>query len=159
ARSVPGVRGSTDWRPNVVRRILISARIAGLREHRGEIVAEAEGEAIVDREKGERVRAVLTDPARKKYAADLGRRDLLTGGLAICGECGAALVARPKQDGRKCYVCATGPGFAGCGKIRILADTFEEYVRDAVLDALETPELARALQAGESEGGDEAALF
>jgi hypothetical protein len=43
------------------------------------------------------------------------------------------LVARPRSDKRRCYVCARGPGFFGCGEIRALAEPLEQLVIDAVL--------------------------
>ena len=65
--------------------------------------------AIVDRETVEQLRALLRDPKRRVNGNP--RRYLLTG-LARCGSCGARLVARPRDDKRRCYVCASGPGFA-----------------------------------------------
>jgi hypothetical protein len=92
----------------------------------------------------EACRRILLDPERlKTYRAS---RYLLTGGLGRCGLCEAKLVARPKADKRRCYVCATGPGFVGCGKIRCLADPLEELVVEAVLVALDGPGLRQAMQ-------------
>jgi site-specific DNA recombinase len=72
------------------------------------------------------------------------RRYLLTG-MIRCAECGAKLVARPRSDKRRCYVCATGPGFNGCGKIRVLAEPVEDLVAEAVIQRLDSPHLAAAL--------------
>jgi hypothetical protein len=47
-RGVKIVGGST-WQGSVIRRVLMSPRIAGLKEHRGEIVGEATWPAIIDR--------------------------------------------------------------------------------------------------------------
>ena len=55
----------------------------------------------------------------------------------------ATLVSRPRDDGQRRYVCARGPGFAGCGKTYVLAEPLEEFVTEAVLIALDTPELAQ----------------
>jgi hypothetical protein len=55
-------------------------------------------------------------------------------------------VSRPRADGRRCYVCASGLGFDGCGKIRSLAEPLEELVVAAVIDALDGPALAKAIQ-------------
>lgn len=149
-RGVSTVTG-TPWTVTVLRRVLLSPRVAGLREHRSEVVGEAVWEGIIDRTTHERLVALLTDPRRNKVTRP-ATRYLLTGGLGRCGVCGAKLVARPKVDGRRCYVCATGPGFSGCGKIRQLADPLERHVLDRVLWRIDTPELALAMKkAAESE--------
>ena len=141
AQGVPTVSGR-PWTTQVLRTVLMSARVAGLREHRGEIVAEADWPAIVDREAWEEVRALLSARQRSGRPSSY----LLTGGLARCGLCGAKLVARPRADGRRAYVCASGPNFHGCGKIRRMADPVEDLVRDWVLEALDGPGLAEALR-------------
>jgi DNA invertase Pin-like site-specific DNA recombinase len=136
------------WSTIVLRRMLTSGRITGLREHEGEVVAEAVWPAILDRGTWETVRGILLDPGRRlKHTS---RRYLLTGGIAVCGLCQASLVARPKDDKRRCYVCASGPNFYGCGKIRMLADWLEGYVVEVMLAGLEGDGLARAM-AGDTE--------
>ncbi len=143
------------WRSTVLRRMLVSPRIAGLREHRGEVVAEAEWKGIVDEATHKRLLAIF-DPRRAN--ARPRRRYLLTGGVGRCGLCDAALVARPKAGGRRSYVCAAGVDFSGCGKIRQLADPLEDLVRDAVFIALDGTGLARALHS-EREGDREAEML
>jgi hypothetical protein len=44
-------------------------------------------------------------------------------------------------------VCARGPGFKGCGKIRALAEPVEDLVAQALIARLDTPALAVALDA------------
>lgn len=110
-----------------LRRSLTSARAAGLRQHRDAtypavwrpILAESDWLAL---------RQLLD---ANQGPGNAGRRYLLTGGVATCGLCGANLVARPKADGRRCYVCATDQG--GCGKIRQLAAPLEEMVAEAAM--------------------------
>lgn len=130
-----GVLSSTGrpWTPHVIRRMLLAARIAGKREHKG-LVTDAEWPAIVDVATWTRLRALLLDPGRRVNGNP--RRYLLTG-LAWCALCDTRLVARPRADKRRCYVCASGPGFHGCGKIRMLADWLEEHVEDRLFVALD----------------------
>ncbi len=148
-RKVPTVTGAR-WQSPVLRRLLTSGRIAGLREYRGEIVAGAVWPAIVDREPWETVRALLLDPKRRRNGRP--SRYLLTGGLTICGLCGANIVSRPKQ-GQRSLVCARDLG--GCGGIRVQCDPLEDLVVEAVLDALDSPELVDAIR--EAEAGHESA--
>jgi site-specific DNA recombinase len=111
-----------EWTKTSVRRMLLSPRIAGLRQH-GDETFPAVWEPIISQEEHVRLRARFGLPGRA-----FGRRYLLTGGLARCGVCGGPLIARPKADGRRCYVCAA----RGCGKIRVLAVPVEEYVAGRV---------------------------
>lgn len=135
ARGLTTVTGTT-WKTTVLRRVLVAPRTAGLRELNGDVVGAAQWEAILTRAEHEQVRAVLLDPGRRKGGRP--RAYLLTGGLAVCGLCGGRLSARPKADGRRCYVCARSPevGLEGCGKIRVLAERLEDDVRDRVIAAL-----------------------
>lgn len=134
------------WQTGTLRRLLVRPRIAGLRQHQGVVVADAEWEAIIDPETHQRLLAVLTDPARRKYWGGGSRKYLLTG-FAFCGLCGAKLVARPQGDHQRSYVCASGPNFGGCGKIRSLAEPLEEFVAEAIFEALDTPALVESVAA------------
>ncbi len=55
------------------------------------------------------------------------------------------MVARPRTDGSRRYVCAKGPGFDGCGGMAIMAEPLEAVAAAAVLYRLDSPELAAAL--------------
>jgi len=154
-RGIPTVTGK-PWRTTSLRRLLLSPRIAGLRQHRGEAVGPAVWPGVISEADHRRLVRLLSDPARRKGGRP--REYLLTGGLARCGPCGAALVARPRADGARCYVCATGVNFSGCGKIRRLADPVEALVRDAVLHRLASPAVAKALAAHDRRGADDDAL-
>lgn len=132
-----------EWTQQTLRRMLASARISGQREHRGQIVGQAEWPAIITPAETERIRALFADPTRRTNRT--ARRYLLAR-LLRCGLCGATLVSRPRADGKRRYVCASGPGFGGCGRITITADHIEHATTEAVLYRLDTPKLASALQ-------------
>lgn len=164
ARGVQTPTGG-HWQQAPLRRLLTSARIAGLREHRGAIVAVGEWPAIIDRPTLERLRAILRDPSRR---TTVNARSYLLTGLLRCSACGARLVARPRLDHVRRYVCARGPMQSGCGKVAILAEPLEELVSAMVLEAIDSPALEEAMRqraAGSGQGGaveslraDEAAL-
>lgn len=148
ARGVKTVTG-TAWSMTVLRRVLTAWRTCGVRAvgkdtatTSSEPVADAVWPPILDRATVERLRGLLLDPGRQLNRSP--RRYLLTG-MIRCAECGAKLVARPRSDKRRCYVCATGPGFNGCGKIRVLAEPVEDLVAEAVIQRLDSPHLAAAL--------------
>jgi hypothetical protein len=142
ARSVATVSGG-PWTTTVLRRVLMSSRIAGQRSYRGEIVAQGRWDAIITPDESAAVRAILGDPARNTRRTV--RRYLLSGGLLRCKLCNAVLVARPRTDGTRRYVCASGPNFTGCGRIAILAEPLEHLIAEAVILRLDTPELAAAV--------------
>jgi site-specific DNA recombinase len=151
-REVETVTGKL-WSPQTLRRMLISARISGQREHHGEIVGRAEWDAIVTPAETQRLREKLQDPDRRTNRA--ARRYLLAR-LLRCAHCGTQLYARPRDDGSRRYVCASGPGFGGCGKLTIVADALERFIVQAVLHRLESPALPQALNGSkdEAKGGE-----
>lgn len=166
ARGVETVTGAA-WSSTAIKAFLVSPRIAGLRAHRGEVTAEAVWPAIVDRASWERVRAILTDPSRRRRGPLT--RYLLTG-LARCGSCGTPLVGAPrgqrKGDGaRGKYRTASGASVraygclkrnGGCGRVFILAEAVEDFTRDLVLARFDGRALARARRHLESPDEDDA---
>jgi site-specific DNA recombinase len=139
-----GIASATgkQWSPQTLRRMLTSGRISGQREHHSEIVGKAEWEAIITPVETQRLRAKLKDPERRTNRA--ARRYLLAR-LLRCHHCRTPLVARPRDDGTRRYVCASGPGFGGCGKTTVVAEELEAFIVEAVLHRLDSPELPRAL--------------
>ena len=140
-RGVPTVSGRA-WTTQTLRRVLMSGRVSGQREYHGELVSVAEWPAIITPEQTTRIRALLKDPDRRTNKS--ARRYLLVR-LLRCGLCGETLVSRPRAGGARGYTCAKGPNFSGCGRVSIGADKLEQFVVEAVLYRLDTPELAAAL--------------
>ena len=76
-------------------------------------------------------------------------RYLLTGMLR-CSKCGERLYVRRRSIDRvRRYGCEKRPGAAGCGGVHVIAEPLEGHVTDAVLDYLDSPALAAALEAHE----------
>ena len=101
-----GVRGPNGgtFQSKTVRGILLRPRNAGLAVHRGQIVGEAQGPAIIDRETWARVRARLeSNKGPGRTAAHL------LSGIARCGKCGGPLwhsIRTGRNGGRSpCYKC------------------------------------------------------
>ncbi len=101
-----------------IRRILLSARISGQREHRGEIVAPGRvarnhHPRADDDAAGEAPRSRAADePLRPPLPPDPGPA-LQPVRQPICSR-------RPRADGTRRYVCSSQIG--GCGKVTVLAD-------------------------------------
>lgn len=155
ARGVATVSGR-PWTTTVLRRVLTNPRTAGQRAHKGIVTAAGTWPAILDDVTSHRLRALLLDPARRINRSP--RRYLLTG-LLVCGhgECGAKMVARPKADKRRAYVCAAGPGFVGCGAMSVLAEPVEAEVAARLFAAVDQRRLVRAASL-RRDGGAEAEL-
>lgn len=151
-----GVRTVTGkpWRSVTVRQLLISPRIAGMREHQGQVIGKAIWPAIIPEATYHQVVALLTDPARRTNRT--ARRYLLSG-LCRCGRCGAKMFTAYDR-GRRRYLCRSGVNFGGCGRITITAGPVEELLARAVLHRLDTPDLARALSGRDTTDGTAAAL-
>lgn len=144
------------WQPSPLKRMLASGRIAGWREHRGELAAPATWPGIIDRDEHDRLRRILRDPRRR--TALTNARSYLLSGMLRCGPCGCPLRARPRTDHVRRYVCASGPMYGGCGKVAIVAGPLEEYVSEMVLAALDTPEMQDAIARQEADATTEDAI-
>lgn len=162
-RGVPTASGK-QWRSTVVRRLLTSGRIAGLREHRGKTTT-AVWQPIISVEEHRLLKAI--GDANRSKPRRARRKYLLSGGLLRCGVCGRAMNAQPKtgyirRDGTglrtiRGYYCIKGANFGGCGKIRCVAEPLEQLVSEAVLTVIDTPSVSAALSTGSDGGGDVAA--
>ena len=142
-----GITTSTggEWTLQTMKRMLRSARISGRREHKGEIVADAVWPPIISVEDSDRLRTLLSAPAGPAPAGRSRRRYLLTGGLLRCDLCGSPMHSRPRPDRVRRYVCASGPGFGGCGRMATVAEPVEHLVAQAVLERLDSPQLEASL--------------
>lgn len=137
-RGVPTVTGKA-WATPTITRALVAPRMIGKKLKNGELV-DSDVEPILDRETWERVRAILTDPARKKFAGRKNPPTLLAGVLR-CAKCGKNLHATGPS-----YACSARYG--GCGEIgisqrladaeateRVLIRLTDEHWRRAIRDA------------------------
>lgn len=150
---VATVRGN-PWRVPTVSAIIRSPRIAGLREHRGQVIGPAIWEPIIteaDRAK------VLARAAERAVSGRRAPRRYLLSGMLRCGRCGHTLVSAARETARR-YVCPGGPDQPGCGRLTIVAPPVEELIAAAVLYRLDTPELADTLAGRAAADADTAAL-
>jgi DNA invertase Pin-like site-specific DNA recombinase len=143
-RGVPTVTGA-DWSPTTVKRLLMSGRIAGQREHRGVLASRAEWPAIIEIDDSLRLRAMLGGTKSSTRSGVTARTNLLTGFL-FCGGCGNRMssgAVKRKEHRYPRYVCRTDRG--GCGRVGIAASGLDADIASAVLRVLDTPKLARAI--------------
>jgi site-specific DNA recombinase len=109
-RGVPGATGR-PWTAPTLRKALLSARVAGLREHGADpsgkvlgALTPATWQRAIDRQTWDHVRSVLLNPERLTLR-NTPTKYLLTG-LIFCGVCGGRMLSRPRDAHTKRYVCA-----------------------------------------------------
>lgn len=140
-RGVPTVSGCS-WSTNVLQRLLRCPRIAGLREHRGKVVAEGQWPAIISVDEHERL-VSLTVPRRNRKKASPRTYPLV--GFLWCGKCGGKLRSLGRKNGGRSYACRSGENLGGCGGLRIKAEWVEDAVRDYVVATLSDPAIVDRL--------------
>ena len=142
-RGVPTPQAAQyGWAGATLKGVLRSPRLCGLRTYHGQVVAEGRWEPILDRQTWETLQARL--PKGSPPGRPGGR--LLTG-IARCGRCEGPLWSswRKDKDQRVArYACVSRPGAPGCGNLTVTGEPLDTLVRDAVLQALAGPGLARA---------------
>lgn len=131
AEGVPTVSGSS-WRLGSIKRILTSARYAGLRVHLGEVVGPAVWEPIISMSGRQ---AVLDLFARRRPSGGPTPRRFLLSGLLRCGRCDSVLTTMFRGTTRR-YVCASGVDHHGCGRLAVVAEPVERHVIEQVVAAL-----------------------
>ncbi len=155
-RCVPGAT-EQPWTAKTLRKVLLSVRIAGLREdgidRSGKVLGSlspAVWEGAIDRKTWDHVRSVLLNPERLTTVGT-PTRYLLTG-LIFCGVCGGRMQARRRDAHTKRYVCA---GHRPGHQLAILAQPVDDLVAERVLELLTTPEVREVLvaQSGRRDNG------
>lgn len=134
------VRGK-PWTAQAVRDVLLRARNAGLRQHRGVVVGVAAWDSIVDPETWHAVRRILTDPDRRvspgtapKY---LGAMRFLCGAeLPTGGVCGHPMkVTKGGRPPSQVYRCAALERH-GVEHVTANRERLDEHVVSTLLDAM-----------------------
>jgi site-specific DNA recombinase len=121
------------WSNVTLRTMLLSPRLAGYREHNGQLHL-ASWEPILPREQWEAVKVILEDPERVTKGRGGVYRHLLSG-LVKCGLCGTTMTVRVKSGARR-YCCSTAQQ-GGCGRLQRSADQVEHLITEALFVAVE----------------------
>lgn len=148
-QQVPTVRGGEGWKSPTLRAMFASGRIAGVREHNGQVIGKAVWEPIITEQTRNKVLARMSEQATSGRRSP---RSYLLTGLLKCHRCQHTLYSARRVDNRgprpvetRRYVCTSGPDHGGCGGTMIVADQVEQWITAAVLFRLDSPELADAL--------------
>ncbi|MBL3749881.1 recombinase family protein [Mycobacterium sp. M1] len=150
---------AASWQTSAVRQVLSSGRIAGLREHRGEVIGQAVWPAIITPADRDRVLARMAARAVTKTRS---ARTYLLSGMLRCGRCGNRLYSQARHSNPenriRRYVCLKGPDHGGCGRLTVVAAPVEELLAEAVLARLDSPQLADVLAGKATADADVSAL-
>jgi len=148
-------RKGRPWHHSTVRASLVNPAVAGLRVHRREIAGPGEWTPILDRGTWEELKAVLSDPARKRSRP--ARRYLLSG--LVTNPNGEPMAGGPSKgaDGtmtRRSY----GTRAPASPSLSIGADDLEALIVEAVLQRLDEAVLPDPEPAVPGVGAEIAAL-
>jgi hypothetical protein len=87
-----------SWQTSAVRQILCSGRIAGLREHHGQVIGPAVWPAIITPAERD---CVLARIAARSVTKTRAPRTYLLSGLLRCGRCGNRLFSQARHVNRR----------------------------------------------------------
>ena len=138
-RGVPTPRAKGPWRNSTVRKLAVRSANVADRVHQGKVFGPAAWEPIVDRDRHDRVVAMLSDPKRST-SRDASRKHLLSYGIGECGPCGSVLrqqtVRRRRGDvGQVMYACEA-KGCVGRNVAKV-----DEHVAAIIVDRLSRADL------------------
>jgi site-specific DNA recombinase len=147
ARGVPTVKGK-KWASSHLRSMLLRPRLAGLREHRGKIVAKGQWPPIIDKETHEALKAVLEDPRR--CSGGSGQRGPVPTSLGTaiyrCGVCNEPRLRLGRSNARRAvYKCGNIDTSQAQGHVTRVADKLDAYVTDVLLRLLSRPGVVEAM--------------
>ncbi len=140
-RGVETAGPAERWTPTALRKMLTRARNAGLVEHEGVVVADAEWPAIVDPARWRNLVRMLSDPERRTAPMQTSER-YLGSGVYLCGRCadgtpmvlGATTRRTRSGERRPAYKCRSSH------HLTRLAEPLDEFVRDVVVGRLSQPD-------------------
>ncbi|MFF3622316.1 recombinase family protein [Streptomyces sp. NPDC002467] len=138
-----GVKTSTGghWEPSEVKKMLIRARNAGIRVHRGQEVGPGQWPAALDEPTWRSLVAVLTDPARRSNVGRTARVALGTG-IYLCGVCEKPVISSSCGSGS---TSNRMPGYRCFRHISRRRDFVDDMVQLAVLGRLSRPDASDLL--------------
>jgi hypothetical protein len=122
-REIPTATGRTTWQHDVLRQMLLSARMVGRREYDDAVIDLPAVPAILPEQLWQQVRDKLTPKHRP------GRREnRQLSNIVLCGVCGLTMIG-DTDDGTRTYVCKKRPAEPGaCGGVVVRAALAEAKV-------------------------------
>jgi site-specific DNA recombinase len=140
SREIPTATGKTTWQHDVLRQMLLNARMVGKREYDDAVINLPNVPAILPEHLWQQVRDKLTPRQRA------GRREnRLLSNIALCGNCGLPMVGDTDRDVRT-YICKKRPAEPGaCGGVVVQAGYVEAKIAREVVSFLNDATRVEAL--------------
>jgi site-specific DNA recombinase len=143
SRGIPTATGKTTWQHDVLRQMLLNARMVGKREYDDALIDTPEVPAILPEHLWQQVRDKLTPKQRP------GRRESRElSNIALCGICGLSMIG-DTDEGVRTYHCKKRPAEpAACGGVVVRASFAEAKVdREVVAFLNDRPRVKALLEA------------
>lgn len=135
-----------------LKKVLLRERNYGASVYKGEVVGVGEWEPITDEATFRAVKAVLTDPSRKRNWSNQGKH--LMSGIMVCGKCGAVMRTMGTRQGgtvKRYYRCSAAT------HTNIRVEDTDAFITELVLARLsrqDSPVLQQPKSVREPEGED-----
>jgi len=140
-QGIPTTGTASAWHVQTLRAILMSGRIAGVRDHHRKPVAPASWPAIITTQQ----HADLLSMVESKSRGNGGQRNrYLLSGVLRCGLCGGTLYSTVLRGIRR-YTCRPAPGAQNCGQLSINSLHIEKWAAAAILVRLDAPGMTSML--------------
>jgi DNA invertase Pin-like site-specific DNA recombinase len=135
-RRAPTVTGTAEWSAKALREVLLKPAVAGLAVRDGAHVPAPDviPEPVLDADVWERLRDLLTDPARRTNTSRANEPRWLVSGFAVCGVCGGPLRASGGRNRAYAYIGAE------CCHVRRGAANVDTYVGLHVVERMSRPD-------------------
>jgi site-specific DNA recombinase len=154
AREIPTATGKTTWQHDVLRQMLLSARMVGKREYDDALIDLADVPAILSEHLWQRVRDKLAPRQRQ------GRRENRElSNIVLCGNCGLPMIGNT-DEGVRTYNCKKRPAEPGaCGGVVVRAALADAKVdREIVAFLNDRPRVETLLSRYRLNGPEQAAI-
>jgi DNA invertase Pin-like site-specific DNA recombinase len=150
-RGVPTVKGGR-WSAETLKAVLIKPALAGLAVQRGQdgkpMLVEATWQPILERDRWERLRDLLTDPSRRTNTSRGNEPRWLLSGFATCGVCSGPTRVAGGRNRAPAYVGN------GCCHIRRNAVAVDKRIGELVIRRMSQPDAAALLKPPPRPGAD-----
>jgi site-specific DNA recombinase len=153
-RSVGSPGRSGTWNTTTLRQLLLRPSVAGLRQHRGQIIGRLNVPPVIDEDTRTRLVILLTDPSRRSHTRGKTPVHLLSG-IALCGRCGGKMHRLvpwvTKDENAKTKSQPAAYACSECYRVRRKQVPVDEYVTELVLSRLEQPDAINVFTSGDDE--------
>ncbi len=136
----PWVDAPRGWDTNTLRQVLQNPTIAGKRVYRGEVIGDAQWEALISWEDFQRLQRLFADPGRRVKGGGGTPAKTLMVHIAKCHYCGRPLKRAVRRRKGKADAVKYQCQFRGCYKTTISQPGLDAFVEEAVLTWFERPE-------------------